>query len=74
VRALRARFSADLGVSPQQHLAERRIDEARRLLQHGGFPVGAVAERVGFADPYYFSRAFARRVGMSPTAYRAAQR
>jgi AraC-like DNA-binding protein len=74
VRRLRARFAPAMGTSPQQFLAARRIDSARRLLDHGGFAVKEVAERSGFADPYYFSRAFRRSVGISPRAYRASRR
>ena len=36
--------------------------------------VGAIAEAMGFCDPFYLSRFFSERVGMSPSAYRAHQR
>lgn len=51
---------------------ERMLIEARRLLAYTQAPVTAVAAELGFDDPAYFSRFFARRGGQSPLAYRSA--
>lgn len=64
-------FQAELGCSPSEYLTRYRIQRARQLLRHSALPVGAVAASVGFEDPFYFSRAFRRETGVSPTAYRA---
>lgn len=48
----------------------RVVLEARRLLAYAPQSVAEVAEALGFADPAYFSRFFARVVGESPTRYR----
>lgn len=47
-----------------------RIQRACQLLLHSSLSVSAVAVSAGFADPFYFSRAFRREVGCSPSAYR----
>lgn len=63
---------AVLGLSALDLLHERVLTEARRLLAYTSAPVAAVARELGFADPAYFSRFFARQAGQSPQAYRAA--
>lgn len=60
------------GQSALDLLHERLLHEARRLLAYTDAPVADVARELGFADPAYFSRFFARRAGASPVAYRAA--
>jgi AraC family transcriptional regulator, transcriptional activator of pobA len=44
--------------------------EAARLLRFTHLSAQEVAFRVGFADPFHFSRAFKRRFGEAPSAYR----
>jgi AraC family transcriptional regulator, transcriptional activator of pobA len=58
------------GRATKDLVIERVMLEAARLLRFTDLSVGEVAQRVGFADPLYFSRAFKRRHGASPQAYR----
>lgn len=51
---------------------ERVLLEARRLLAYTPASVAEVAQQLGFDDPAYFSRFFARRAGWPPQAWRAA--
>jgi len=67
---LRSLFAAELGVSPIAALQTQRTREARRLLAGGSLTVKEIARQVGYEDPLYFSRAFRKRVGMSPMEYR----
>ena len=60
------------GLSALDLLHERLVLEARRLLAYTEAPVTEVARELGFDDPAYFSRFFARRAGLAPQAYRAA--
>jgi AraC family transcriptional regulator, transcriptional activator of pobA len=53
-------------------LHDRVLLEARRLLAYTAAPVAEVARDLGFDDPSYFSRFFARRAGQAPQDYRAA--
>ncbi|MBD2867282.1 AraC family transcriptional regulator [Paenibacillus arenilitoris] len=48
-----------------------RIEHAKRLLLESDEKVIAVATMVGYDDPSFFSRLFARHAGCSPREYRA---
>jgi AraC family transcriptional regulator, transcriptional activator of pobA len=62
------------GRSTKELVLDRVMLEAARLLRFTDLGVGEVAHRVGFDDPLYFSRAFKRRHGQAPLAYRATAR
>jgi AraC-like DNA-binding protein len=47
------------------------MERAGSLLRHSDLSVGAVAISVGFEDTLYFSRAFRKFFGASPSDYRA---
>jgi AraC-like DNA-binding protein len=47
------------------------MDAAAELLSKPAIPVGDVASRVGYCHPSHFARAFQRRYGVSPSAFRA---
>ena len=64
-------FSKALGVTPLQYLARVKLEHAARLLREGDLKVSAIAQAVGFDDPYYFSRVFAQQFGSSPAEFRA---
>ena len=55
-----------------QWLAERRLQEARRLLATTDLTVAAVAGRVGYHDPGYFIRRFRAVHGLTPQEWRQA--
>lgn len=47
-----------------------RLRKAASLLEYTDRPVGRIAGDVGFSSPYYFSRQFRERFGVSPTEHR----
>jgi transcriptional regulator GlxA family with amidase domain len=47
-----------------------RVERARLALESGAEPIEAVARRCGFGTVETLRRAFARRLGVSPGAYR----
>jgi AraC family transcriptional regulator, arabinose operon regulatory protein len=63
-------FSDTVGLSPLQYLQRFRMRRARHLLETTSLVVADIGRRVGFADPAYFSRAFRRLEGMTPSHYR----
>ena len=70
VTALRLACTRVADSSPAAMLDARALLEARRLLLYSNLSVGEIADAVGFEDPAYFSRFFARHVGMSPRTFR----
>ena len=59
------------GRGTKELVLDRVMSEAARLLRFTDQNVQQVAQRVGYDDPLYFSRAFKRHFGDSPMAYRA---
>lgn len=64
------RFRAATGMSPIQYFIHLRMEHACRLLDLSDAPVHAVARRLGYEDPYYFSRLFRKVIGVAPSDYR----
>lgn len=64
-------FKAATGLPPHRWQVVRRIERARTLLTGTTLPVAEVASAVGYDDPAYFSRLFAKETGHSPRAWRA---
>ncbi|ABE36601.1 helix-turn-helix domain protein [Paraburkholderia xenovorans LB400] len=59
------RFSAEIGVSPQQYVRLVRVRHAQRLLRRG-LPPSIVATEVGFFDQSHLCRHFKRVLGRTP--------
>ncbi|MNH45343.1 HTH-type transcriptional activator Btr [compost metagenome] len=57
-------------MGPAEYLLNYRINRAQKILFTSDVPVQQIAETVGIADPFYFSRVFKKQVGISPTEYR----
>lgn len=55
--------------SPYRYLLAQRMSLAADLLTHERLLVRQAAVRLGFADPYQFSRAFKRIAGVSPSHF-----
>jgi AraC-like DNA-binding protein len=63
-------FRRETGVRPMQWLNERRLETATQYLTSTDKPVAEIAGECGFACPFYFSRQFRKRYGLSPRHYR----
>lgn len=64
-------FKKYLGVTPRQYLIDKRIEQAKRLLQQGR-SVSDACYLVGYGSIQSFSALFKGRTGLSPTAYQRA--
>lgn len=62
-------FKEAVGKSPKDYLTELRIRQACLLLKQSDLSITAIANSVGFDNSLYFSKAFHRVKGMSPSAY-----
>ncbi len=60
-----------LGRSAARVIQDRLMIEARRDLVYTAMSISQISFRLGFSDPAYFSRFFAKRAGVSPSDYRA---
>ncbi|ALI28918.1 Transcriptional regulator, AraC family [Mycolicibacterium fortuitum] len=57
--------------TPYQFVLERRIARAQTLLLTTALSIGDIAAKVGFSNRSHFATAFKRRVGVSPSEFRA---
>jgi AraC-like DNA-binding protein len=71
---LAERFQRMVGSSPIQYLTQWRMTLAADLLRcRSNVPLAQVAEQVGYQTDTAFSRAFRRRFGAPPSAWRRSQ-
>lgn len=63
-------FRAEMHVSVQQYVTNRRIVRARSLLSETDKSLARVAEECGYENYSSFSKAFTGNVGISPSEYR----
>lgn len=64
----RREFRRRLGATPAKYQEFKRMEIAMQLLE-AGYGVTETAQRVGFADSYYFSRLFKKHIGISPRGW-----
>jgi len=70
-RHLRRLCLTHTGQSAHALIESVRLREACRLLAYTRMQVQEIGFSTGFDDPSYFARAFRRRMGLPPSAYRA---
>jgi len=63
-------FSKRGAKTPLSYIQDRKMLEARRLLQHTNIQIQEIAVQVGYEDVQSFSRFFKKQEGISPTKYR----
>ena len=67
-------FRQEQGASFAQHLLRYRLERACESLAHPSPLAKEVAYAVGFNDLSYFTWAFKRQLGLTPSEYRAGAR
>jgi AraC-like DNA-binding protein len=68
------RFAAALGTPPMRYLAEFRLQLASHELRSGTATLPEIAAGAGYDSQAAFSRAFKRRMGQPPAAWRRTSR
>lgn len=69
---LRKLFKNETGVTPHRFLSDIRLQAAAERLgfsESDGVSIAEVGRLCGFHDPLYFSRAFRKKYGLSPSQY-----
>jgi AraC-like DNA-binding protein len=61
-----ALFKKEMGISPTQFIHRERVMLAYRFILDEGLSVKEAAARVGFDDPFYFSKVFKKIMNFSP--------
>jgi AraC-like DNA-binding protein len=69
--ALAQRFKRLAGDTPAHYIAKVRVQRAMDLLRATDESVERIAQRVGYGDPFVFSKVFKRIQGVSPRQFRA---
>lgn len=57
------------GFRPIDFVIQYRMERACELLKIGKYPIRDIAVSVGYPNPLYFSRAFKKKFGASPSVY-----
>ena len=73
---IRKLFKKTAGTTPHQYLLRLRLHCAAELLQSPEktyMTVNTITRACGFRDPFYFSRMFKKKYGVSPSAFRSSE-
>ena len=63
-------FIKNTGLSPVRYIRDFRINAAKQLLRNPQIPINIIGKKIGYADPFHFSKMFKQAVGISPSEYR----
>ena len=63
-------FKKYIGVTPHIYHQRLLMEKARYLLKNSNDSIKEIAGRLGFLNAFYFSKAFSRFTGVSPSDYR----
>ena len=63
-------FRKETNYSPLSYFAHLKILKACEFLDYTRFKIKEVSFHLGYSDPYYFTKDFKKKMGMSPRQYR----
>lgn len=63
-------FHAKTGSSPNQYFIQLKVQSACQYLYFTDMSIKEICRKLGFDDPFYFSRVFKKLMGTSPMNYR----
>ena len=66
----RKRFKKETGFSPKQYFLMIKINRAKERLLRPNLSIKEICFELGFEDPYYFSRLFKKKEGLSPKQFK----
>ena len=68
------RLREHTGFTPIEYFIHLKMQRACRFLTLTPLSIKVIASRIGYEDPYYFSRLFRRVMGKPPAEYRKSKR
>ncbi len=63
-------FTQEMHMSPLRYIETKRLNRARDLLAYTELSITDIATDLGFIDPFYFTRRFSKKNGLSPREFR----
>ena len=63
-------FRDKTGTTPKQYVRQKRIENAKLLLEKTDLTIWEITQKIGFKDETHFYRCFKETYNMSPTTYR----
>lgn len=63
-------FRQDTGMGLKEYMESLLMKRSRQLLLQTALPISEISEKLGFTDPFYFSRFFKKYEQFSPREYR----
>ena len=63
-------FKRTMNMSPKNYLSQLRMEKACKLLTSTDDSIADIAQKVGYPDPFSFSKMFSKTIGVSPSSYR----
>lgn len=63
-------FVKETGYAPLDYFSRMKVRRACELLENTSLRINHIALRLGYSDPYYFSRMFKKITGQPPAVYR----
>ncbi|MBI9104180.1 MAG: helix-turn-helix transcriptional regulator [Spirochaetales bacterium] len=73
-RRFRDVFHGVTGCSPREYYNRLRMEHGANMLSLSDLSLGEVAEKLGFCDPFHFSKCFKSNYGCSPREFRQSLR
>ena len=64
-------FKQRTGYSPMKYFNHLKVQKSCQYLYFTNLSIQEISMKVGFDDPYYFSRLFKKQIGLAPSQYRA---
>ncbi|MCY6960170.1 response regulator transcription factor [Clostridium brassicae] len=71
---LSKRFKKDMGTNFNKYLTQKRIEEAKKMLESTNISINDIAFDVGYNEPNYFCKVFKKLEGVTPSEYRCRRR
>jgi AraC-like DNA-binding protein len=63
-------FRKVFNMTPYEYLMDKKMENAKNLLQYSHLSVKEIADHLAFSDQYYFSNYFKQKTGLAPSEYR----